>query len=383
MIRTPARPSASMTMRPRLRRSPRISVARIAVHTGMVNSIAKTVARGSIAIAYTHAYWPPRCSTLRNTCSPSRRVRSLLKPRRGRTASTMRSETRLRRARISKLPMEWSSSRTETAMSENEISAPPIHKAPRSAADLPDKSTTRREVAALEQARGAVAEHEPPERRPDVEDRDIGDGHEEGHQRAEREAVPEAHRERGLQHAQHRKARERRDEGLGRGEHKAGEEGREQAEGERKQTDEDPCGIVTAPVSGRRDDRVNGAGQAGRDRADEGRDDRTGAAGSGHRVDGRRVSGRAQHRDPLPVLHDEHGDRERHDQLDHRAPGKCRRVEIQVRQRDGLRRGLESADHGYRDHADRERADEGRNEPREPLRGPYRQETSHHRRRDP
>ena len=136
MMRTPARPSTSMTMRPRLRRSPRISVARTAVHTGMVNSIAKTVARGSIAIAYTHAYWPPRCSTLRNTCKPSRRVRSLLSPKRGSTASTRRSETRLRRARISKLPMLRSSSRTETAMSENERSAPTIHSAPRSATGM-------------------------------------------------------------------------------------------------------------------------------------------------------------------------------------------------------------------------------------------------------
>jgi len=30
-----------------------------------VNSIANTVASGSIAIAYTHAYWPPKCRTLR------------------------------------------------------------------------------------------------------------------------------------------------------------------------------------------------------------------------------------------------------------------------------------------------------------------------------
>src|SRR6266849_2373333 len=242
MIRTPAMPSTSMTMRPRLRRSPRISVARIAVHTGMVNSIAKTVARGSIAIAYTHAYWPPKCSTLRNTCKPNRRVRSLPRPKRGRTASTRRSETRLRRARISKLPMVRSSSRTEIAMSENESRAPTIHNAPRRATGIPDNSTARREVAALEQARGAVAEHEPPERRSDIEDRDIGDGHEKGHQRAEGEAVPEAHRERSLQHAQHRKARERGDEGLGRGEHKTREEGREETEGKRKHADQDPRG---------------------------------------------------------------------------------------------------------------------------------------------
>src|SRR5438477_556418 len=46
-------------------------------------------------------------------------------------------------------------------------------------------SAARREIAALEQARGSVAEHEPPERRPDIEDRDIGDSHEKGHQRAD------------------------------------------------------------------------------------------------------------------------------------------------------------------------------------------------------
>src|SRR5437879_7228810 len=202
MIRTPAMPRTSMTMRPRLRRSRRISVARIAVHTGMVNSIAKTVARGSIAIAYTQAYWPPRCRTFRTRCRPNRRVRSLPRPKRGSTASTMRSETKLRSARISKLPMVRNSSRAATAMTANESIEPPIHRAPRNAADLPGNSATRRESAALETARDGVAEHEPPERRPDVEDRDIGNGHEKGHQRTEREAVPEAHRERALQRSE-------------------------------------------------------------------------------------------------------------------------------------------------------------------------------------
>src|SRR5881397_2555327 len=65
MMRMPASPSTSITVRPRLRRSPRTSMASTAAHTGMVNSIANTVASGSIAIAYTQAYCPPKCSTLR------------------------------------------------------------------------------------------------------------------------------------------------------------------------------------------------------------------------------------------------------------------------------------------------------------------------------
>jgi hypothetical protein len=122
-----------MMTRLRSRRSPRINTASTAVHTGMVNSIAKTVASGSIPIAYTHAYWPPKWNTLRTKCTPIRRVRSARIPNQGKTASMMTSETRLRRKRISKVPRVRSSSRTATAMSENESNAPPIHRAPRTA----------------------------------------------------------------------------------------------------------------------------------------------------------------------------------------------------------------------------------------------------------
>ena len=142
MMRMPVSPSTSMTVRPRFNRSPRIGMASMAVHTGIVNSIAKTVASGSIAIAYTQAYWPPKCSTLRTTCRPKRRVRTAPTPKRGSTASTRANETRLRRNRISKLPMVRSSSRTATAMRENDSSAPHIHRAPRRAAGMPDKPRT-------------------------------------------------------------------------------------------------------------------------------------------------------------------------------------------------------------------------------------------------
>ena len=79
-----------------------------------------------------------RCTT----CRPKRCVRRLSVPKRGRAASTRTKETRLRRNRISKLPMVRSSSRTETAMSENESRAPTIHSAPRSAAGSRDKPGT-------------------------------------------------------------------------------------------------------------------------------------------------------------------------------------------------------------------------------------------------
>ena len=107
-----------------------------AVHTGMVNSIAKTVTSGSMPIAYTHAYWPPKCITLRTVCRPNHRVRSARSPKTGRSAPMMTSETTLRRNNISKLPMVRSNSRTATAMAENDSTAPPIHRAPRSAADI-------------------------------------------------------------------------------------------------------------------------------------------------------------------------------------------------------------------------------------------------------
>src|SRR5690606_31169928 len=145
----------------------------------------------------------------------------------------------------------------------------------------------RREVGALEHQRYEHPGEQPPERRPDVQDREIGDGDEEGHQRAEREATAERRDERGLQHAQHRQAGERRDERRRRREHQAREERRQQTEREREHADDEAAGVVPLTLSGRRDDRVGRSGEAGGDGADEGGDDRARTAGDGHRVDRR------------------------------------------------------------------------------------------------
>jgi len=78
--------STSMTMRPRLRRSPRISAARIAVHTGMVNSIAKR-SRGAASRSRIPCILAPNAARCATRASRNRRVRSLPRPRRGRTAA--------------------------------------------------------------------------------------------------------------------------------------------------------------------------------------------------------------------------------------------------------------------------------------------------------
>ena len=72
--------------------------------------------------------------------------------------------------------------------------------------------------------------------------------------------------------------------------------------------------------AGRGDHRIDRPGQARRHRADEAGDDRAGAARHRDRIGGRRVAVRPQYRDALRVLHREHGDGERHDQLDQRRP---------------------------------------------------------------
>mgnify|MGYP003483467273 CR=1 FL=1 len=84
-----------------------------------------------------------------------------------------------------------------------------------------------------------------------------------------------------------------------------------------------------------------------------------GAAGGGDRVDRRLVPRGVEHRDPLAVLHDEHRDCERDDQLHHGAPGElgCNQVGVGEHvQRRPLR--VEPSENGDRRGANDERADQ-------------------------
>src|SRR5262245_57442450 len=130
MISTPVRPSASITSRGSEKRSLRKIQASSAVHTGMVNSIANTVARVSAPIEYTHSTWPQKWIALRHRCNESLCVRTEDTPALGSIASTIASITRLRRNTISNEPIWRCSSRTAIAIAVNESTAPPIQRTP-------------------------------------------------------------------------------------------------------------------------------------------------------------------------------------------------------------------------------------------------------------
>ena len=109
------------------------------------------------------------------------------------------------------------------------------------------------------------------------------------------------------------------------------------------------------------DEGVGRSGQAGADGAYGRGEQRADAAQHGHRVDRRLVPGGLQHGDALAVLHHQHGDGERHHQLDHgrQRPGRRlhhRRGEGKLPQRRRARTGR--ARHGHR--ADQQRADQRR-----------------------
>src|SRR5438045_1113031 len=133
MTMTPAMPRASCTTRARLRCSCRKSAASSAVHTGMVNSIANTVASVSAPSAYIQHNWPPTCTSARAAWSGSRRVAIAPTPWPGISRHTMASVTAVRSARISST-LRWRlSSRTAIAIAAKENTAPSIHRTPRRA----------------------------------------------------------------------------------------------------------------------------------------------------------------------------------------------------------------------------------------------------------
>src|SRR5688572_18932793 len=105
--------------------------ASTAVHTGIVNSMAKTVASGRAPMAKIHDHWPPKWKRLRQMCSPKRCVRTAARPARGSIASTMRNITALRMNSTSNGAMWRSISRTPIAIAENDSTAPLIHRTPR------------------------------------------------------------------------------------------------------------------------------------------------------------------------------------------------------------------------------------------------------------
>jgi len=105
---------------------------------------------------------------------------------------------------------------------------------------------------ALEQPRRGEAEHETPERRADVKERNVGDRDQKADQRTEAEPAAEGCRERGLQDPQHRKAGERGDECRRRREQQPGKERREQSESNRQQAKEERSRVVPRPLAAAR-----------------------------------------------------------------------------------------------------------------------------------
>ena len=121
------------------------------------------------------------------------------------------------------------------------------------------------------------------------------------------------------------------------------------------------AGILPVRFPGTREDRVDRAGQTGRDRTEEGGDQRAAPQHEGNGIDRRPVAARGQDRDALSVLHHQHGDRERDHQFDHRLPGELRHVEIglgKFEQRAGRR--IERSEQPDRDRTDDQRDDQRR-----------------------
>src|ERR1043166_812591 len=128
MMSTPKKPSTIEPARLSVRRSPRISTASSPAHTGIMNSIANTVASGSTITALAQHRLAAKCVPLRTKCTNGRRstrwansvgcgsmtARSSASPP---MLRTINSSNRLR------TPPSW---RTEIAISENDNSVPVI-----------------------------------------------------------------------------------------------------------------------------------------------------------------------------------------------------------------------------------------------------------------
>src|SRR3984957_9886252 len=99
----------------------------------MVNSSANTVASGNSVRLTAHRYCPAKWQQLRIKCRPARR--RVMAPNSAGwvapNASNIASPPKLRIARISMMCRRTESTRTDTAMAENDTRAPTIHRTAR------------------------------------------------------------------------------------------------------------------------------------------------------------------------------------------------------------------------------------------------------------
>lgn len=110
-------------------------------------------------------------------------------------------------------------------------------------------------------------------------------------------------------------------------------ERRKKAEHEHRDAEHDRCRIMSARFSGRDNDRVGRAGQAGGAAAEKGYCYAHEPARIGDDIDRRRVAALPQHGEALGIMDAHDRDGQRQDQGDHRRPGEGRRNE------DGMREG--------------------------------------------
>ena len=121
-------------------RSRRNSAASSAVQAGMVNSSANTVANGSSVTAQRPAKLPTKCVVLRARCKPHAARRELapqLRAQRDQRQQHEQTPTPQRIDRISNMLSCSPSSRIDSAMTENESSAPVIQRTTRPSCGWP------------------------------------------------------------------------------------------------------------------------------------------------------------------------------------------------------------------------------------------------------
>src|SRR5215470_13376362 len=114
-------------------RSPSTGIASSSAQAGVVNSSANTVASGSSSRLIAHRYCPPRCTVLRKMCSGICRLKIVAR-RSARAAARASMTIRPRPARTARISMTLSvpaRKRIDTAIAENDSSAPVIHRTTR------------------------------------------------------------------------------------------------------------------------------------------------------------------------------------------------------------------------------------------------------------
>ena len=133
IITTPISPRTTAPIRLGVSRSESSQTASKAVHAGVINSSAKTVANGNSVNAVAQQYCAPKWITLRSKFSGIRRGRTSGRrsARVPKSVSIINRPTPLRMLRISKMFSLPASMRIDTAIAENERSVPVIQKTTR------------------------------------------------------------------------------------------------------------------------------------------------------------------------------------------------------------------------------------------------------------